>query len=83
MFPCVIVFDQVSLMDEESWTLLMRVFRECQNICFIMIASQSFGGNAITPKLEKSKKGGVLPYFHDEIEQESLFIDSARIFDMP
>lgn len=33
-----------------------------------MIASQSFQGNAILPKLEKSKKAGeLLSYFHDEI----------------
>ena len=47
-----------------------------------MIASQSFQGYAIVPKLEASKRGEV-PYFDEEIPLQTEFQDAARFFDMP
>jgi hypothetical protein len=34
---CILVFDQASIMEEESWSLVMRVFQNCQNIVIITI----------------------------------------------
>ena len=47
--PCILIFDKMSLMDQESWTLVLRVYNQCSNICFLMITNQDFKGNPIMP----------------------------------
>lgn len=53
---CVLIFDNASIMDEESWSLILRVHSQCSNICTVMIVGQDSKGNAILPKLEIAHK---------------------------
>jgi len=42
-------------MDEESWSLLLRVYNQCSNIAILLVVDQDFKGNPIMPKLETTK----------------------------
>jgi hypothetical protein len=54
----IFIFDNASLMDEESYSLLLRCESKCTSICTILLVGQDSKGNAIMPqlKIQKSKK---------------------------
>lgn len=49
---CVLIFDNASLMDEESWSLILRIHVNCFNICTVLLVDQDKKGNTIMPKLD-------------------------------
>ena len=43
------------MMEEESWTLMLRVFSQCSALAIVLILDQDGKGNPIFPKLETPK----------------------------
>lgn len=87
---CILIFDNTSLMDNESWCLLMRVFQSCQNLVIICLADIDFKGNPVLPSFEKtgfsSNKSNVsmdLPYYQNEIPVVQIFMDNLHVYDIP
>lgn len=53
---CILIFDNAHLLEEESWSLILRLqsgARSSNNLCITMVANQDFKGAPIMPKLEK------------------------------
>lgn len=95
---CILMFDNGHLLEEESWSLILRLYGSCSNICITMVVNQTFKGSPIMPQLEKQassapKRGPgaapeELPYYHEDQplllrSLEKLFMKDAKIFDTP
>ena len=52
---CILIFDNAHMLEEESWTLILRLYANCQNICIVMSVNQSFRGTPIMPILRKQR----------------------------
>lgn len=73
--PLILIFDNSSLMDSESWALLNRVYKRCSNIAIILLTELDQKGNSILPTFNKQKysysstQGEIeKPYFIHDIE---------------
>ena len=50
---CILIFDNAHLLEEESWSLILRLYGSCSNVSIIMVVNQTFKGSPIMPQLEK------------------------------
>jgi hypothetical protein len=83
---CILVFDQASIMEEESWSLLLRVYQECSNMVIITITDQDQKGNPMYPdpeSLSKNKANGGRPYYNDDKKNHEIFKENSHVYDMP
>lgn len=69
-------------MEEESFTLVLRVFEQCTNIIIFSILDQDQKGNAMFPKLDTTK-AQMDPSRLAELKLYQKFIDCSYNYDMP
>ena len=53
---CIFIFDNASMMEPESYALLLRVFRHCENVCIIMVVDIDAKSVPVMPQLAKPQK---------------------------
>mmetsp|Transcript_37080 Transcript_37080/g.56890 ORF Transcript_37080/g.56890 Transcript_37080/m.56890 type:complete len:142 (+) Transcript_37080:2479-2904(+) len=51
----IFIFDNASMMDEESYSLFLRLYNSVSSLCLIMIVGQDTQGNPEMPFLDKTK----------------------------
>jgi len=53
---CTLIFDNFSYMEEESWSLMLRVFDSCKNICIVCLVNIDHKQQLLMPKFQPIKK---------------------------
>lgn len=80
--PCVLIFDQASMMENESYLLILKVFMQCHNVVIFTLLDQDNKGQPIFPKQDTNKKLNQSRQIkYKKISQK--FIDNNYIYDMP
>ena len=51
----ILIFDNASEMDSNSYSLLLKVYTQCTNLCIITIILQDYKGDPIFPTIPKTK----------------------------
>ena len=74
---CMLIFDNASSLEEESFSLLLRVFEECENIVILMIVDQDAKSLPIMPSLEAIRQ--IKEKDRNKIEAPQYCIDDHRI----
>lgn len=86
-----LIFDNATILEEESFSLLLRVYEECENIVMIMIVDQDHKSLPIMPTLEAIKqlkesekqKIQVPQYCIDDHRILKEFMIKAKVIDVP
>ena len=84
-----LIFDNATLLEEESYSLLLRLFDSCGNVVMLLIVDQDHKSLPIMPSLEKPRtkeeknRAKSLHYCADDYATEKEFVKTAKIIDVP
>ena len=69
-------------MDEESYSLLLRLYHMCKNLCFILVVGQDSHGSPAMPFLDKPRdKGSANFQIYDDAEIAKTFAMNSKVYE--